>query len=72
MAINGTKQFISNGTIANILLVTARTREVDPNAKHRGISYFIVKTDREGYKATKITGKMGIKASDTLRLVSVM
>ncbi len=63
--INGTKQFISNGTIADFLLVTARTSEMDPKARHRGISYFIVETDREGYKATKITGKMGIRASDT-------
>jgi len=38
---------------------------MDPKAKHRGISYFIVETDRDGYKATKITGKMGIRASDT-------
>ncbi len=63
--ISGTKQFISNGTIADFLLVTARTSEMDPKARHRGISYFIVETDREGYKATKITGKMGIRASDT-------
>ncbi|WP_456468714.1 acyl-CoA dehydrogenase family protein [Archaeoglobus sp.] len=63
--INGSKIFITNGTIANFLLVTARTRELDQSAKHRGISYFIVETDRPGYKATKIRGKMGIRASDT-------
>ncbi len=64
--ISGTKQFITNGTVADFILVTARTREVeDWSKRHRGISYFIVDTDREGYKATKIVGKMGIRASDT-------
>ena len=66
--INGTKQFITNGSIANFLLVTARTREINSNAKHRGISYFIVETDRKGFKATKIRGKMGMRASDTAEL----
>ncbi len=63
--LNGTKQFITNGSVADFILVTARTREMDPKAKHRGISYFIVDTNREGYKATKIIGKVGIRASDT-------
>ncbi|AKG92167.1 Acyl-CoA dehydrogenase [Geoglobus ahangari] len=64
--LNGTKQFISNGSIADFILVTARTREMESFEKrHRGISYFIVETDREGYKADKIKGKMGIRATDT-------
>ena len=67
--LNGTKQFITNGTIADFILVTARTREVeDWKKRHRGISYFIVETDREGYKATKIIGKLGIRASDTAEI----
>ena len=66
--INGTKQFITNGSIADFLLVTARTRDIEPKAKHRGISYFIVETNREGFKATKIRGKMGIRASDTAEI----
>jgi len=64
--LNGTKQFISNGSIADFILVTARTSEPKSfEERHKGISYFIVETDREGYKATKITGKMGIRATDT-------
>ncbi|AIY90722.1 acyl-CoA dehydrogenase family protein [Geoglobus acetivorans] len=64
--LNGTKQFISNGSIADFILVTARTSELESfETRHRGISYFIVETDREGYKADKIKGKMGIRATDT-------
>ena len=64
--INGTKQFISNGSIANFILVTARTSDVSKfEERHKGISYFIVETDREGYRATPIKGKMGIRATDT-------
>ncbi len=64
--LNGTKQFISNGSIADFILVTARTSEVESfEARHKGISYFIVETDRDGYKADKIKGKMGIRATDT-------
>ncbi len=66
--INGTKQFTTNGSIADFLLITARTREMDPKAKHKGISYFIVETDSPGFKATKIRGKMGIRASDTAEI----
>lgn len=64
--LNGTKQFISNGSIADFILVTARTGEMESfETRHKGISYFIVETDREGYKADKIKGKMGIRATDT-------
>ncbi len=64
--LNGTKMFISNGSIADFILVTARTGEVtDVKERHKGISYFIVETDSEGYRATPIKGKMGIRATDT-------
>ncbi len=64
--LNGTKQFISNGSIADFILVTARMSEIESfETRHRGISYFIVETDRDGYRADKIKGKMGIRATDT-------
>ncbi len=64
--LNGTKMFISNGSIADFILVTARTAEVkDFKERHKGISYFIVETNSEGYRATPIKGKMGIRATDT-------
>ena len=65
--INGTKQFITNGSIANYLAVFCLTH---PGAasKHKGFGFFIVETDRPGFGALKITGKMGIRASDTAEI----
>jgi len=60
--INGTKQFITNGSVALYTIVLAKTADVDP--PHRGISAFIVETDREGYEAKPIE-KMGMNCHDT-------
>jgi alkylation response protein AidB-like acyl-CoA dehydrogenase len=62
--INGTKMFITNGTIANYLLVFCLTDPDNPD-RHNKHSYFIVETDRPGYEANKIRGKLGIRANDT-------
>ncbi|MBO8181942.1 MAG: acyl-CoA dehydrogenase family protein [Archaeoglobus sp.] len=66
--LNGTKQFITNGTVADFILVTAKTKELEWKDRHKAITYFLVETDREGFKATKITGKLGIRASDTAEI----
>jgi alkylation response protein AidB-like acyl-CoA dehydrogenase len=65
--INGSKTFITNGTIADFILVFCVT---DPEAKDRSKkhSFILVETDRPGFEATKIKGKMGIRASDTAEL----
>ena len=65
--INGSKTFITNGTIADFILVFCVT---DPGAKDRfkQHSFVLVETDRPGFEATKIKGKMGIRASDTAEL----
>ncbi len=65
--INGTKTFITNGTVADWFVVLART---DPNAKkrHEGMSVFVVEADREGVERTKIKNKLGIRASDTAEI----
>ncbi|MEJ2718859.1 MAG: acyl-CoA dehydrogenase family protein [Deltaproteobacteria bacterium] len=65
--INGAKQFISNGSIADFLLVFCVT---DPDAEKptRRFSFLVVETDRKGFTATKLKGKMGIRASDTAEL----
>ncbi|RLI79051.1 acyl-CoA dehydrogenase [Archaeoglobales archaeon] len=62
--INGTKTFITNGTIADYFIVLAVT---DPEAKprYRGFTTFLVKKDAEGLTTSKIGGKFGIKASPT-------
>jgi alkylation response protein AidB-like acyl-CoA dehydrogenase len=64
--INGSKMFITNGTFADFLLVFAVT---DPNGnRYKKHSFFIVETDRPGFEATKLKGKMGIRASETSEL----
>lgn len=65
--INGTKTFITNGTLANYFIVLAVT---DPEVKprYRGFTTFLVKKDTPGIKVTKIGGKMGIRSSPTAEI----
>jgi alkylation response protein AidB-like acyl-CoA dehydrogenase len=65
--INGGKMFITNGTVANFLVVFCLT---DPEASDRSkrYSFLIIETDRPGFHANKLKGKMGIRASDTAEL----
>ncbi len=65
--INGNKVMISNGTEAKFLLVYCLTHpEETPKSKRHSI--LLVETDRPGYKADKIHGKMGLHASDTANI----
>ncbi len=59
--INGSKMWITNGTVADVAVVMAKT---DPEAGHRGITAFLVPTETDGVSATKIDNKLGIRASD--------
>jgi acyl-CoA dehydrogenase len=65
--VNGTKQFITNGSIADYLVVICLT---NPEAESRlkRFSALLIETNRPGVEATKITGKLGIRASDTAEL----
>jgi acyl-CoA dehydrogenase len=66
--LNGTKMFITNGSIADYLLVFCLTH---PEAKSRydRYSFFIVEKNRPGFQANKLHGKLGIRASDTAEIV---
>jgi len=64
--INGRKCFISNGNVADTLVVFAST---DPEAKHRGISAFMVEKGFPGFSIGKIENKMGIRASPAAELL---
>lgn len=59
--IDGNKTWITNGTIADVAVIMAKT---DPGAGKRGITAFLVPTDTEGFSAEKIDNKLGIRASD--------
>ena len=65
--VNGSKQFITNGSIANYLAVFC---QVDPEATSRlkKFGILIVEADRPGFRANKLTGKLGIRASDTAEI----
>ena len=60
--LNGAKQFITSGRIAGVTIVFAVT---DPAAGKKGMSAFLVPTDRPGYFVDKVEHKLGQAASDT-------
>jgi len=62
--INGSKMFITNGTLAKYLNVFCLTDPDNPD-RHQRHSFFVVETDRKGYQANKLHGKLGIRANDT-------
>jgi glutaryl-CoA dehydrogenase len=58
--LNGTKRWITNGTVAQVAIVWARTDE--------GVRGFLVETDRPGFEARDIQGKFSLRASVTSEL----
>ncbi|MDH0731912.1 acyl-CoA dehydrogenase [Pseudomonas sichuanensis] len=64
--LNGSKQFITSGQNAGVVIVFAVT---DPDAGKRGISAFIVPTDAPGYQVARVEDKLGQHASDTCQIV---
>ena len=63
--LNGTKQFITSGSIADLVLAFAVT---DPGAGKRGITAFLVPTEAPGYRVLRKEEKLGQRASDTCAL----
>ncbi|MBE7195779.1 acyl-CoA dehydrogenase family protein [Gordonia polyisoprenivorans] len=64
--LNGTKMWITNGSIADVAVVWAQT---DLEESPRGIRGFVVPTDTPGFSAPEITKKMSLRASVTSELV---
>ena len=63
--LNGSKTFISNGILADLVIVVART---DPEAGHKGISLLVVERGMDGFERGRNLDKMGLKAQDTAEL----
>jgi acyl-CoA dehydrogenase len=64
--LNGSKTFISNGYLADLVLVVAKT---DPGAGARGVSLMLLETrDNPGYRVGRILEKLGQKGQDTCEL----
>ena len=64
--LNGTKNWITNGSSASIYLVIAQT---DASKGHKGISAFIVEKGWDGFVVGKKEDKLGIRGSDTHSLM---
>ena len=64
--LNGTKMFITNGPIADVAVVYAKTEK---DLKRAGISAFIVEKGTPGFRAGKNLIKMGVRTSHTSELI---
>ncbi|ORE88493.1 Isovaleryl-CoA dehydrogenase [Oceanococcus atlanticus] len=64
--LNGRKIFITNGPVADVLLVYAKT---DPEKRSQGISAFLIEKDFPGFKVAQKLIKMGFRGSQTAELV---
>lgn len=65
--INGSKMFITNGTRADYLICFVQTDPENRNI-HKRHSMIMVETDRDGFEANKIVGKLGLRACDTAEI----
>src|ERR1700732_823193 len=64
--LNGTKMWITNGHVADTLVVYAKTR---PDAGARGISAFLIEKDMKGFRPAQKLDKLGMRGSPTSELV---
>jgi alkylation response protein AidB-like acyl-CoA dehydrogenase len=62
--LSGSKMFITNGTWAKVAIIFARTGGPGP----RGITAFLVPTDRPGFSVREIKGKLGLRGQATAEL----
>jgi len=65
--INGTKAFTTNGSTANFIQVLCLTHP-ESESRYQRHSVITVETDREGFEATPLKNKLGIRASETAEL----
>jgi alkylation response protein AidB-like acyl-CoA dehydrogenase len=63
--LNGSKTFISNGILADLVVVVAKT---DPEAGHKGVSLLVVERGMDGFERGRNLDKMGLKAQDTAEM----
>ncbi|MBN2420458.1 MAG: acyl-CoA dehydrogenase [Deltaproteobacteria bacterium] len=64
--LNGQKTFITNGGVADIAVIMAKTAK---DAGHKGLSMFIVEKGTPGFSVGKAEGKMGLLSSSTTELI---
>ncbi|PSP84638.1 acyl-CoA dehydrogenase [Halobacteriales archaeon QS_1_68_17] len=66
--LDGNKMWITNGSVGDFFVVMCET-DPDAEGRYNGFSQIVVEADRDGFDAKKITGKLGIRASDTAELI---
>jgi hypothetical protein len=64
--LDGTKNFVTAGRSSSVAVVLAVT---DPAAGKRGISAFLVRTDRPGYRVVRVEQKLGHRSNDTCQIL---
>jgi len=64
--LNGSKMWITNGPLADTLVVYAKT---DPKADHKGISTFLIEKGFKGFGIAQKLDKLGMRGSETAELV---
>jgi len=66
--LNGSKMFITNGQLADFLVVLTRTAHSDEK-RHHGLSVFIVDMHSKGVSRNKLSGKLGVRATNTAEII---
>jgi alkylation response protein AidB-like acyl-CoA dehydrogenase len=64
--LNGSKTFITQGTVGDVYVVLART---EPDRRQHGITAFILEKGLRGFTQKPIRGKLGVRSSDTAELI---
>lgn len=64
--LNGTKMFITQGTVGDVFVVLALT---SPEKRQRGITAFVLEKGMKGFSQKPIHGKLGMRSSDTAELI---
>ncbi len=63
--LNGSKTFITNGILSNLLIIAVKT---DPSAGHKGVSLVLLEEGMKGFNRGENLDKIGMKAQDTAEL----
>ena len=64
--LNGTKMFITQGSVGDTFVVLALT---DPEKKQKGVTAFLLDRSMKGFSQRQLHGKLGMRSSDTAELV---
>ncbi|HZX97539.1 MAG TPA: acyl-CoA dehydrogenase family protein [Myxococcales bacterium] len=64
--LNGTKMFITQGSVGDVFVVLALT---DPGKRQKGVTAFLLEKDLKGFSQRPLHGKLGMRSSDTAELV---